>query len=133
MNQTFVLIKHDAVERKLVGEILRRFEQRNFNIVRIEFVKETTSVEWVRHYIHLKDEPFFNALIERMSHKPCVLLVLEGINCQQSVRNMLGATDPSKAAPGTIRGDFASVTQMNVCHASDSEESVEREINIWFD
>ena len=131
-DRTLVLLKPDAVERKLVGAILSRFETKNLDIVALDrrVADQATLAE---HYAEHVDKPFYGELVEFMSRGPLVALVVEGPeNTWEVVRNMMGATNPAKAAPGTIRGDFGILFTENLVHGSDSLESAQREIGIWF-
>jgi nucleoside-diphosphate kinase len=131
MERTLVLIKPDAVARRLTGKILARLEEKGFWIVAMKHM--TMSEELAdRHYAEHKEKPFFKDLCGFMTSSPLVALVLEGPNAIGLVRKMVGATKVEEAAPGTIRGDFAASTQQNLVHASDSPESADREIGIWF-
>ncbi len=131
LERTLVILKPDAVNRGLIGMIIQRFEQRGLKVVgmKMDWLKREKLEE---HYAHLKDKPFFPDLIEFMSKSPVVLIVLEGRNAVQLVRNMCGTTDANKAAPGTIRGDFAISTSRNVIHASDSLETAKAEVARFF-
>lgn len=131
MEQTFIIVKPEAVARGLVGEILRRFEQKGLRIVRLKVDRITEEVARV-HYGHHADKPFFPGLLEAITAGPVVMAVLEGPNAIAHVRNLIGATDPLKAAPGTIRGDFALENPYNMVHASDSPETAEIEIKRFF-
>lgn len=131
-DQTFVICKPDAVERGLVGEILARFERRNLRIVRAELrtIDETTAK---RHYAEHDGKPFFADLVEFITRGPAMLLVVEGPeDTWKVVRTMMGTTNPREAAPGTIRGDLGILFTENLVHGSDSAESAEREIGIFF-
>lgn len=131
-DRTLVLLKPDAVERKLVGTILSRFEQKDLEIVALErrLADADTLAE---HYAEHAGKPFYGELVAFMSRGPLVALVVEGPeNTWEVVRNMMGATNPAKAAPGTIRGDFGILFTENLVHGSDSQESADREVKIWF-
>lgn len=131
-DRTLVLLKPDAVERKLVGAILSRFEAKNLDIVALEQRLADTDT-LARHYAEHTDKPFYGELVEFMSRGPLVALVVEGPeNTWEVVRAMMGTTNPAKAAPGTIRGDYGILFTENLVHGSDSLESAEREIAIWF-
>ena len=132
MDRTLVICKPDAVERGLVGEIISRFERRGLKIVAMELrqVDETTAA---KHYEEHKDKPFYGELIEFITRSPAVVLVVEGPeDTWKVVRTMMGSTNPREAAPGTIRGDLGILFTENLVHGSDSFESAEREIGIWF-
>ena len=131
-DRTLVLLKPDAVERKLVGTIIGRFEAKNLDIVALE--RRTADMSTLaEHYAEHVDKPFYGELVEFMSRGPLVALVVEGPeNTWEVVRAMMGATNPAKAAPGTIRGDYGILFTENLVHGSDSLESATREIAIWF-
>jgi nucleoside-diphosphate kinase len=131
-DRTLVLLKPDAVERKLVGEVLSRFESKNLDIVALEL--RTLDAETLeRHYAEHVGKPFYNDLVAFMSRGPVVALVVEGPeDTWEVVRTMMGATNPRSAAPGTIRGDLGILFTENLVHGSDSAESAAREIGIFF-
>lgn len=131
VEQTFIIVKPEAVARGLVGEILRRFENKGLKIRRLA-VKEIAPEVARVHYGHHADKPFFGELIEAITAGPVVIGVLEGPGAVAHVRNLIGATDPLKAAPGTIRGDFALQNPYNMVHASDSPETARQEIARFF-
>ena len=131
MERTFVMIKPDAVRRGLIGEILKRFERKGLRIVAMKLVRMTHR-EAEELYSPHEDKPFFESLVKFATSGPVVVMVLEGDSVISVVRNLIGATDARKAAPGTIRGDFANDIEKNVVHASDSPESFEREHKIFF-
>jgi nucleoside-diphosphate kinase len=128
---TLVLIKPDAVERKLAGEILARFEQRGLEILEARLLTVGRSLA-DEHYAEHREKPFFGELVEFITSGPTLALVLEGESAISVVRTTMGATNPTDAAPGTIRGDFALAMPDNLVHGSDSPESAEREIALWF-
>jgi nucleoside-diphosphate kinase len=129
--RTLVLIKPDGVERGLIGEVLSRIERKGFRIVALELrVLERAIAQ--EHYGEHKDKPFFGDLVDFITGGPLVAAVIEGPEAIASWRTMMGATNPANAAPGTIRGDLATETQMNVTHGSDSPESAAREIGLFF-
>jgi nucleoside-diphosphate kinase len=132
MDRTFIICKPDAVERGLVGEILSRFERRNFRLVAVEqrIIAEATART---HYAEHAGKPFVDGLVAFMTGGPSVLVVVEGPeNTWQVARNMIGATNALLAAPGTIRGDFGRELPANLIHGSDSLESADREIALFF-
>ena len=131
MQQSLIFIKPDGVERGLVGDVLKRFEQRQINIKRLE-LKQLTPDQVDAHYIEHIEKPFYPNLKEYILSGPVVLMVLEAENVIAIVRKMVGATNSAEAEPGTIRGDFALNTSNNIIHASDSEESAARELRISF-
>lgn len=129
--RTFIAIKPDGVQRGLVGEIVKRFENKGFKLCGMKLFtppKELTA----EHYKDLSSKPFFQGLCEYMSSGPVVAMCWEGLNVIKTGRVMLGATNPADSAPGTIRGDFAVEVGRNVCHGSDSFESAQRELSLWF-
>jgi len=130
--RTFVLVKPDGVRRGLMGEIVSRFEKKGFTISRCELVTPTKALA-ADHYIEHKGKSFYDRVVEYLSSGPVLAMVLEGHeNCYQTVRKMIGATFPENADPGTIRGDLSLCRPENVVHGSDSNESAEREIALWF-
>ena len=131
MERSFVMIKPDGVERRLIGEIISRFEKKGFKIVQGKIVNaDIVTVE--KHYEEHKYKPFFSKLVDYILEGPVMPMVLEGENVVEIIRLMVGNKEPSLAAPGTIRGDFSHSVTKNIIHASDSIESAEREIRIWF-
>jgi len=132
MNRTLVICKPDAVERRLVGEILGRFERKGLTIVAAE-LRTLDSDILARHYAEHVGKPFYADLVAFMSRGPVLLAVLEGPDDTPGVvRTMMGATNPADAAPGTIRGDCATSLTENLIHGSDSAESAAREIAVFF-
>ena len=129
--KTLVLLKPDAMQRKLAGELLRRFEARGLEIraARLVSVDDELAGE---HYAEHREKPFFGELVEFITSSPTLALVLEGEGAIAVVRTTMGATDPANAAPGTIRGDLALSMPDNLVHGSDSPESARREIALWF-
>ncbi|XP_037332442.1 nucleoside diphosphate kinase 3 [Pungitius pungitius] len=129
--RTFVAVKPDGVQRKLVGEILRRFEKKGFKLVGLKLVQ--ASEDLLReHYWDLRSKPFFRDLMSYMSSGPMVAMVWEGSDVVKTARKMLGETDPAASLPGTIRGDFCVEVGRNVIHGSDSVPSARREVSLWF-
>ncbi len=130
-SRTLVLCKPDAVERKLVGEIVRRIEAKLLSITAMEMrtLDEATAK---RHYAEHDGKPFFAELVEFITRSPLVAMIVEGPEAWKVVRTLMGATDPREAAPGTIRGDLAIEMGENLVHGSDAAESAEREIAIFF-
>ncbi|OJJ83153.1 uncharacterized protein ASPGLDRAFT_26750 [Aspergillus glaucus CBS 516.65] len=129
--QTFIAIKPDGVQRGLVGPIVSRFENRGFKLAALKLA--TPSKEHLeKHYADLAGKPFFPGLITYMLSGPVVAMVWEGRDVVKTGRTILGATNPLASAPGTIRGDFAIDVGRNVCHGSDSVESAQKEISLWF-
>jgi nucleoside-diphosphate kinase len=129
--RTLVLIKPDALERKLAGEILRRLEGRGL-IVRAAKLVQVERDLAKRHYEEHREKPFFGELLDFITSAPTLALVVEGESAVSVVRSTMGATNPAEAAPGTIRGDLALAMPNNLVHGSDSMESAEREIELWF-
>ncbi|HXV34155.1 MAG TPA: nucleoside-diphosphate kinase [Gaiellaceae bacterium] len=129
--RTLVLIKPDAMQRRLAGQILARFEQRGLAIraAKLVLVDEALAGE---HYAEHREKPFFGELVEFITSSPTLALVLEGASAIQVVRTTMGATNPVDSAPGTIRGDLALAMPDNLVHGSDSPASAEREIALWF-
>jgi nucleoside-diphosphate kinase len=129
--RTLVLIKPDAMQRGLAGEILARFEQRGLTVraAKLVLVDEALAGE---HYAEHREKPFFGELVEFITSSPTLALVLEGASAIQVVRTTMGATNPVDSAPGTIRGDLALAMPDNLVHGSDSPGSAEREIALWF-
>jgi len=125
------MIKPDGVQRGLIGPIISRFEQRGFKLIAMKFV-QSTEEHLEKHYADLKGKPFFPGLIKYMASGPVVALVFEGLDAVKTGRAMLGATNPLASLPGTIRGDYALAVGRNICHGSDSVESAEKEIKLWF-
>ena len=132
VERTLVLLKPDAIQRGLIGDIISRFEHKGLKIVGLKLMwldKERAS----RHYAHHKDKPFFKNLLSYITSGPLVTMVVEGLNAVEAVRKLVGATDPHEALPGTIRHDFGMHVGRNLIHASDSKESAEKEITMFFD
>ena len=129
--QTLVLIKPDAMQRRLAGEILRRFEGRGLTVRAAKLV-QVDRKQAEEHYAEHAEKPFFGELVEFITSSPTLALVLEGDGAIQVVRTTMGATNPVDAAPGTIRGDLALAMPDNLVHGSDSPGSAEREIGLWF-
>ncbi|MDQ1425072.1 MAG: nucleoside-diphosphate kinase [Acidimicrobiaceae bacterium] len=131
-DRTFVIIKPDAVERRLTGEILARFERKGLRIVALE-QRTIDMVVASRHYAEHEGKPFYQSLIDFIGRSPAVLAVLEGPeDTWKVVRTLMGATNPRDAGPGTIRGDYGTELTENLVHGSDGPESAEREIAIFF-
>lgn len=131
MEQTLVLIKPDGVRRGLIGEIIRRFEDRTLEIKALKIVHPPREL-LERHYEAHRGKPFFEGVVEFMASGPVVAMVVAGENAIVLVRRMMGALDPLKTEPGTIRGDYTISTRENLVHGSDSPQSAETEIAIWF-
>jgi nucleoside-diphosphate kinase len=132
MERSFLMVKPDGVARGLVGEVISRVERRGLKIVAMKMLRiERELAE--QHYGEHRDKPFFSSLISYITSGPVVAMVVEGKDAIKVLRTMIGATNPTEAAPGTIRGDFALEVGRNVVHASDSPASAEREISLFFD
>ena len=129
--RTFVMIKPDGVQRGLVGEIINRFEKKGIKIVAMKLVSVSRELA-EKHYSVHKGKPFFKPTVDYIISSPVVAMVLEGNNVINVVRNMMGKTNPQEASPGTIRGDYAQFIGRNIIHGSDSSETAEFEIKLWF-
>ena len=131
MSRTLILVKPDAFERALTGEVLARFERKGLRIKALKLVQasEETANE---HYAEHTDKPFFGELVDFITGGPLVAAVLEGHEAVAAARQLIGATNPIEAAPGSIRADYGLEVTFNMVHGSDSDESAEREIGIWF-
>ena len=129
--RTLVFVKPDGVRRKLVGEVIRRLEQKGFDILdmRMMMIDEALANE---HYAEHVEKPFFGELLEFITSGPIVAMAVEGDEAVAVVRQMMGTTDPKKAAQGTVRGDYGLITTENLVHSSDSPESAERELKLFF-
>jgi nucleoside-diphosphate kinase len=131
MQRTLVLIKPDAVQRGLAGEIISRLERKELKIVAMKMLQMDKAMA-ERHYAIHEGKPFFSALVDFITSAPIIAAVVEGENAVESVRRLMGETDPLKAAPGTIRGDFGLDIGRNLIHGSDSEENARQEISLFF-
>lgn len=131
MERTLVLVKPDGVQRGLTGEIIKRLENRGLKLVAAKFVHIDRSFAEEHYAVH-KGKPFFEGLIEYITSSPLMAMVWEGPEAVAAVRQTMGATKPTLAAPGTIRHDFALEMGRNLTHASDSVENAATEINLWF-
>ena len=131
MQQTFLAIKPDGVQRGLIGKVISTLEQKGFKLVAMKFMKVTNELA-EKHYGEHKDKPFFKGLVSFITSGPIVAMVWEGKDVINSVRKMMGKTNPLEAEVGTIRGDFGIDIGRNVTHGSDSIESAKREINLFF-
>jgi nucleoside-diphosphate kinase len=129
--RTLVLVKPDAVSRALTGEIIARFERRGLDIKAARFLTVDRSLA-EEHYAEHTEKPFFGELVDFITSGPTMALVLEGEGAIKTVRTTMGATNPADSAPGTIRGDLSLSMPDNLVHGSDSPESAEREIGLWF-
>ena len=131
MERTLSIVKPDGVGGNLVGEVLRRFEEKGVSIVALKMIHLSKEQAEGFYNVH-RERPFFGSLTDFMSSGPCVVMVLEGDGAISGVRTTMGATDPEKAEPGTIRKDFASGIEKNIVHGSDSPESAAYEIGYFF-
>ncbi len=131
MQRTLVLLKPDAVQRRLVGSLIARFEDKSLNIVAMKLMRVTPALAR-RHYEEHVEKPFYPGLEEFITGGPLVAMIVEGPDAIAVVRKMAGATNGRNAEPGTIRGDFSCSRQMNLVHASDGPESAQRELAIFF-
>lgn len=131
MERSLVLLKPDCVQRKLVGRVLSRFERKGLNFIAMKLMTVTPELAR-RHYAEHVTKGWYPSLEAFITSSPLVALVIEGPEAVRVIREMVGATNGLKAAPGTVRGDFGSSAQMNLVHASDSTESATREIDIFF-
>jgi len=131
MEHTFIMVKPDGVERRLVGEIVRRFEQKGLRLVGMKLLLPSRELA-ENHYAMHRERPFFQDLVNFITSGPVVAMVWEGPNAVRLSRAIIGATNPLDAAPGTIRGDFATEITTNLVHGSDSVETAEKEIALWF-
>lgn len=132
LEKTFSIIKPNAVSKNVVGEIISRFEKRGLRVSAAKFTR-LSKEKAEGFYIEHKERPFFGSLVQFMTSGPVLLLVLEGDNAVQANRDIMGATDPAKAEPGTLRKDFADNIEANAVHGSDSPKAAEREILYFFD
>lgn len=131
MEKTFLMVKPDGVQRNLIGDIITRFEQKGFQLVGAKLMtipKELAE----KHYGEHKDKPFFGELVSFITSSPVFAMVWQGDNVISTARGMMGATNPQDAAPGTIRGDYGVQVSQNIIHGSDSPESADREISLFF-
>ena len=131
MERTFVLFKPDCVQRRLVGRVLARFEDKGLNFIAMKMLRVTPALSR-EHYAEHVNKPFYPALEKFITGGPVIAAIVEGLEAVRVVREMLGATSGLKAAAGTIRGDFSSSRQMNLVHASDGAEAAAREIRLYF-
>lgn len=131
MDRTLILVKPDAFERRLTGEIITRFERKGLQLAAMKLMTLDDQTAR-RHYAEHEGKSFFGGLVEFITSGPLVAMILEGSNAVEAGRQIIGSTNPLQAAPGSIRGDFATETSRNLVHGSDSAESAEREIAIYF-
>ncbi len=131
MERTLILLKPDCIHRRLAGSIVQRFEQKGLRLAGLKLVQVSRSLA-EQHYAVHKGKAFYESLLKFITSGPTVALVLEGPQAVAVARNLIGATDGTKAAPGTIRGDYAISVQNNLIHGSDSPENAAQEISLWF-
>lgn len=131
MERSLVLLKPDCVQRRVMGQIISRFEQKGLNIIAVKMIQVTPELSR-QHYAEHVEKPFYPGLEAFITGAPVLAMVIEGLEAIRVIRDMLGATNGLKAAAGTIRGDFSSSRQMNLVHASDGEEAAKREIELYF-
>jgi nucleoside-diphosphate kinase len=131
MDRTLILVKPDAFARSLTGEIIARFERKGLRIVALKHMTVSTELA-EQHYAEHAERPFFGELVSFITSAPLVAMVLEGSEAVRAARQVIGATDPLEAAPGSIRGDFAVAVGQNMVHGSDSPESAAREAALFF-
>ena len=130
--KTFVMVKPDGVQRGLIGEIITRFERKGLKLVAGQLVQVSQDLA-EKHYAEHKERPFFGELVNFITSSPVFAMVWEGPNAVTIARLMMGKTNPAESAPGTIRGDYGLTIGMNLIHGSDSVESAEREVSLWFE
>ncbi|MDV6377675.1 nucleoside-diphosphate kinase [Sporosarcina sp. GW1-11] len=131
MERTFIMVKPDGVQRNLIGEIVGRFESKGYQLVGGKLMNISQELA-EQHYGEHSERPFFGELVDFITSGPVFAMVWEGENVISTARLMMGATNPTESAPGTIRGDFAVTVGKNIIHGSDSSESASREINLFF-
>ena len=131
MQKTFVIFKPDAMEKRIVGKVLSRFEAAGFDVIGCKLARLTPAL-LREHYAHVADKPFYPEIEKFMSSRPVIMIALQGTDAVQRVRDLLGPTDSRKAAKGTIRGDFGTEMMKNVCHASDTDENAKAELARFF-
>ena len=131
MERTFLAIKPDGVQRKLIGEIIRRFETKGFTLVGLKLMNVSRELAETHYCVHL-ERPFFAGLVDFITSGPIVAMVWEGEGVIASARKIIGATNPLNAEPGTIRGDFGVNVGRNLIHGSDAPETAQQEISLWF-
>ena len=132
IERTFVALKPDAVQRGLIGRIVNRFEEKGFKIIAMKML-EVTQEQAAAHYAEHVGKPFYEGLIQFITSAPIVAMVVEGIDAIEEIRHIVGATNPDKADVGSIRADYSPLMKCNCIHASDSVDSAEREMRIYFD
>jgi nucleoside-diphosphate kinase len=131
LEQTFLMVKPDGVQRRLVGEIIRRFEAKGFTLAGLKMLTPTRALAEAHYAVH-QGKPFFDGVVGFISSGPVVAMIWEGDDVIALSRKLVGATKPADSVPGTIRGDFANSVEQNLIHGSDSVENAEAEIKLWF-
>jgi nucleoside-diphosphate kinase len=131
MERTFLMIKPDGVRRGLVGEIIRRFENKGYKLVELKMVTPSRELAEAHYEVH-RGKPFFDGVVSFITSGPVVATVWEGENVIEVSRKLMGATKPTDSNPGTIRGDFANSIEQNLIHGSDAAETAATEIKLWF-
>jgi nucleoside-diphosphate kinase len=131
LERTFLAIKPDGVQRKLIGEIIRRFETKGFTLVGLKLMTVSRELAETHYGVH-RERPFFAGLVDFITSGPVVAMVWEGEGVIASARKIIGATNPLNAEPGTIRGDFGVNVGRNLIHGSDAPETAQQEISLWF-
>jgi nucleoside-diphosphate kinase len=131
MQRTLVLLKPDCIQRRLIGTLIQRFEQKGLRLVAMKFLQASRALA-EKHYAVHKGKPFYDSLLSFLTSGPTVAIVWEGREAVAVVRDMMGKTDGAKSPPGTIRGDYGISVQNNLIHGSDSEQNATAEINLWF-
>ncbi|XP_068102845.1 nucleoside diphosphate kinase 3 [Hyperolius riggenbachi] len=130
--RTFLAIKPDGYQRRLIGEIIKRFERKGFHLVAMKLIQASEAL-LKEHYIDLRERPFYGNLVKYMGSGPVIAMVWQGLDVVKTARRMMGETNPADSLPGTIRGDFCVDVGRNVIHGSDSRERAQREIALWFE
>lgn len=131
MERTFIMVKPDGVERRLIGEIIRRFETRGMRLVGMKMLRPDRTLAEAHYAVH-REKPFFGELVDFITSGPVIAMVWEASEAIKLGRNMIGALKPAEAVPGTIRGDFTTEVQTNLVHGSDGLETAQNEIALWF-
>jgi nucleoside-diphosphate kinase len=131
MERTFVMVKPDGVRRGLVGEVIRRFEERGLTLAELKLVRPPRALAEEHYGVH-RDKPFFQGVVDFITSGPVVAMILEGPNAVAAVRQIMGATRPLEAAPGSLRADYCLDIQENLVHGSDSADTAAQEIRLWF-
>ena len=131
MERTFIMIKPDGVQRHLTGEIIHRFERKGFTLVGLKMMQVSRELAETHYGVH-KERPFFKGLVDFITSAPVIAMVWEGENVVSAARNIIGATNPTTADPGSIRGDFGVSIGRNLIHGSDAIETAQTEVALWF-